>query len=76
MPCKRKKNVVTMQKKLEAVYRLDKGETLNNIAKDYGVGTSTVGDWEKNRAHIENFCAKMVTKDSLGEWSTARKAKK
>ena len=36
-----------MQKKLEAIYRLDKGETLNNIAKDYGVGTSTVGDWKK-----------------------------
>lgn len=36
-----------MQKKLEVVYRLDKGEILNNIAKDYGVGTSTVGNWEK-----------------------------
>ena len=43
--------------------------------RGYGVGTSTVGDWEKNRAHIENFCANMVTKDSLGEMSTTQKAK-
>lgn len=43
---KRKKVVVSMQKKLEAINRIDYGETLKNIATEYGVGVSTVGDWE------------------------------
>lgn len=63
-----------MQKKLEAIFRIDKGDTLKNIAAEYGVGVSTVCDWKKNRKDIEDFCAKMVSKDSLKTRSTARKA--
>lgn len=75
MADRRKRVVVSMQKKLEAIYRIDKGESLKNIAIEYGVGPTTVGDWKKNRCQIEDFCAKMVTKDSLGNRATIKKAK-
>ena len=67
-----------MQKRLEAIFQIDKGETLKTIVADYGVRISTVCECVlsyKNRTHIEDFCAKMVTKDSLGNRSTTRKAK-
>ncbi|KAK1130636.1 hypothetical protein K0M31_020519 [Melipona bicolor] len=75
MSGKRKKVIVTMAKKLEALYRIDKGEPLKSVAIDLGVGTSTVSDWKKNRKEIEDFCAKMVSRDSLGNRGTIKKAK-
>ncbi|XP_042315488.1 jerky protein homolog-like [Sceloporus undulatus] len=38
IPTKRKKVVVSMEQKLEAIKRLDNGETLQKVADDYGVG--------------------------------------
>uniref|UniRef100_A0A6P7GUF6 Jerky protein homolog-like n=1 Tax=Diabrotica virgifera virgifera TaxID=50390 RepID=A0A6P7GUF6_DIAVI len=75
MATKRKNVVVTMEKKLEALGRIDKGESLKTIAASYGVGTSTVSDWKKNRTKIEEFCFKMITKDSLYNRCKANKAK-
>ena len=75
MASKRKKLVVFMDKKLEALNRIDKGELLKNIAAEYGVGTSTVSDWKKNRKEIEDFCFKMITKDSLQNRGTVKKAR-
>ncbi|XP_017763087.1 PREDICTED: jerky protein homolog-like [Eufriesea mexicana] len=75
MSGKRKKVTVTMEKKLEALFRIDKGEPLKSVAIDLGVGTSTVSDWKKNRKEIEDFCAKMVSRDSLGNRGTIKKAK-
>ncbi|XP_017790206.1 PREDICTED: jerky protein homolog-like [Habropoda laboriosa] len=75
MSGKRKKVTVTMEKKLEALFRIDKGELLKSVAIDLGVGTSTVSDWKKNRKEIEDFCAKMVSRDSLGNRGTIKKAK-
>ena len=60
-----------MQKKLEAIYRLDKCETLNNIAKGYGVGTSTVGDWKKNRVHTVSYTHLDVYKRQVYIWPPA-----
>ena len=64
-----------MQKRLEAIFWIDKGDTLKTITADYGVGISIVCKWRKNRTQIEDVCAKMVTKDSLGNRSRTRKAK-
>uniref|UniRef100_A0A1B6DW01 HTH CENPB-type domain-containing protein n=1 Tax=Clastoptera arizonana TaxID=38151 RepID=A0A1B6DW01_9HEMI len=61
---KRKKKVVTMRTRLEALSRMDKGVPLKKIATEYGVGSSTVSDWKKHRREIENFCAKMVSVDN------------
>lgn len=54
---------------------MDKGESVKNISIEYGVGVATVCDWKKNRSQIEDFCAKMVSKDSLGNRSTVKKPK-
>ncbi|XP_076681500.1 cag isoform X2 [Andrena cerasifolii] len=75
MSGKRKKVTVTMEKKLEALFRIDKGEQLKCVASDLGVGASTVSDWKKNRKEIEEFCAKMVSRDCLGNRGTIKKAK-
>uniref|UniRef100_A0A6P7FZZ9 Jerky protein-like n=1 Tax=Diabrotica virgifera virgifera TaxID=50390 RepID=A0A6P7FZZ9_DIAVI len=75
MATKRKNVVVTMEKKLEALGRIDKGESLKTIAASYRVGTSTVSDWKKNRTKIEEFCFKMITKESLNNRCKANKAK-
>ncbi|XP_016905758.1 jerky protein homolog-like isoform X1 [Apis cerana] len=75
MSGKRKKVTVTIEKKLEALFRIDKGEPMKSVAVDLGVGTSTVSDWKKNRKEIEEFCAKMVSRDSLGNRGTIKKAK-
>lgn len=64
-----------MDKKLDALNRIDKGESLKNIASELGVGTSTVSDWKKNRKEIEEFCFKMISKDSLEGRGTIKKAK-
>jgi transposase len=35
-----------MERKLKALQRLYKGETMQNVAEEYGVGRVTVGDWK------------------------------
>lgn len=54
---KRKRVVISLQEKLKAVRRLDNGELLKNIAKDLGVGVSTVAEWRKNREKLEKWCS-------------------
>lgn len=58
MSQRRKKVVVSVEKKLEAIKRLDKGELIRNVAADYGVGEVTVGDWRRNRFNLEQFAIK------------------
>jgi uncharacterized protein YerC len=41
---KRKKVVVSMEQKLEALQRLNKGETMQKVAEEYGVSRVTVGE--------------------------------
>lgn len=52
---KAKKKFVSIKEKLEALKRIDRGETLKKIAADYGVGETTVGDWRQYRNIIEQF---------------------
>ncbi|XKL60101.1 hypothetical protein PGB90_001117 [Kerria lacca] len=54
---KRKKKVISIDEKYEAIQRLDAGESAVKIAEDLGVGRSTVGDWKKNRDEIERWCS-------------------
>ena len=37
------------------------------------VGKQTVSDWKKNRKKIENFCGKMLSKNSFGYGSMLKK---
>ena len=75
MATKRKKVTVTMEQKLQALFRIDAGESLTKIAQELGVGKQTVSDWKTNRKEIENLCAKMVSKDSLGNKRTLKTPK-
>jgi transposase-like protein len=55
---KRKRVVVSVQEKLTAIKRLNKGVSLRSVAKNYGVGISTVSEWRKNRKKkIEQWCS-------------------
>lgn len=64
-----------MELRLEALKRIDKGESLKSIALSYGVGESTVSDWKKKRKEIEEFCCKLDTKGALESRSTIKKPK-
>lgn len=54
---KRKKVVMSVEKKYAAIQRLDAGEAAVVIAADLGVGKSTVTGWKKNRAEIQRWCS-------------------
>ncbi|XP_012221253.2 jerky protein homolog-like [Linepithema humile] len=56
MAQKRKKIVVSVEQKLEAIKRLDSGEIIRKIAAD--LGETTVGDWRRKRADLERFATK------------------
>jgi transposase len=45
---KKKRVWCTLKQKMEALDRLNKGESLQKIAKYLGVGNSTIKDWRKN----------------------------
>lgn len=64
---KRKQIIVTMEMKLDALKRLDKGESVNKIALDFGVGQTTIGGWKKKRSEIESWCVKRICTESLKE---------
>lgn len=57
MSGKNKRKFVSMITKLNAIKRLDAGETIKSVATDLGVGEVTVGDWRRNRIKIEQFCS-------------------
>ncbi|KAJ8877275.1 hypothetical protein PR048_021729 [Dryococelus australis] len=53
-----------MEQKLEAIKRLDKGERLQKVADDCGVGWATVGDWKKKRLEIKNGVHQELQEDN------------
>ncbi|XP_054275152.1 tigger transposable element-derived protein 2-like [Macrosteles quadrilineatus] len=81
LPCngnpgdKRKKVTLSMEEKLRALQRLDAGEPLRIIAKDLGVGRSTVSDWKKHRLEIERWYANQTGNSSIKARKTMRKGK-
>lgn len=66
--------VISLEKKLEAIHRLDKGESLKKVAQDYGVGENTVGDWRRNRKQIENYVYQSASKEASNCRSTLKKS--
>ena len=57
MSQKRKKVIVSIQHKLQAMQRLDKGKIPRIVAVDYGAEKITVGNWRRNRANLERFAS-------------------
>ncbi|XP_046686190.1 jerky protein homolog-like [Homalodisca vitripennis] len=64
MSLKRKRVVVSLETKLSAIKRLDKGESLKKVAADLGVAEVTVGDWRRKRKDIEQWVNKSVSDGS------------
>lgn len=58
---KRKRKVVTIAQKLEAIKRLDQGNLLKNVASDYGVGVSTVAEWRQKRNKLEQWSSVLAS---------------
>lgn len=50
---KRKRNVVTIEQKFQAIQRLEKGELQRIIADEYGVSRNTISDWYRDRRKIQ-----------------------
>lgn len=46
---------MSIEQKLKALEQLDKGVSAARIAKELGVGESTVKDWKKNKDKLRNF---------------------
>jgi transposase len=52
---RRKRVVITIEQKLEAVRRIENCEILRNVAADFGVGILTVSDWVKSKLEEHSF---------------------
>jgi len=63
MATKRKHTCVSVETKLVILDRLKKGESQVNLASEYGIGKSTVGDFKKNEEKIREFALTMESLD-------------
>ena len=62
---KRKRVCVSLQQKLDALQRLDHGESVAKLASELGVGVTTVKDWKKTRKDLESYSMTVETEDAL-----------
>jgi transposase-like protein len=65
MSATRKRVVITIEQKLEAVRRIKSGESLRNVAADFGVCMSTVSDWVKSKSKLEEHSYKIPNGGTL-----------
>lgn len=63
---------VSIDMKLKALNRLNKGESVKTVASDLNVGRSTVCGWKKTRRDIESWYAKRMCAESFGERKSMR----
>ena len=54
---KRKRNVLTLPKKIELVRRMEKGESCSKLMAEFGVGPSTLYDFKKQKVKLLSFVA-------------------
>lgn len=61
-----KKHVfLTVRDKLDALERLDKGESVIKIAKELKVGETTVRNWRKNRVNLQEYSIQLDSDETL-----------
>lgn len=56
---KRKHTTLSLLDKNKILTRLEKGESLVSLAKEYGIGRATIHDIRKNSEKIKSFLEKM-----------------
>ena len=54
---KRKRNVLTLPKKIELIKRMEKGESRKKLIAEYGVGSSTLYNLKKQKDKLLSFVA-------------------
>ena len=67
---KRRRVVLTLEKKLIILEHLKKGTTQEELASEYGVGRTTIGDIKKSEEKLKSFS---LTMESLAMNSKGRK---
>lgn len=72
---KRKHVTLSLNEKLAVLQRLDKGESLQKIAKELNVGVTTIKDWRKNRKDIESYTLTIDGENALKNRKTLKKPK-
>lgn len=72
---KRKHVTLSLNEKLAVLQRLDKGESLQKIAKELNVGVTTIKDWRKNRKDIESYTVTIDGENALKKRKTLKKPK-
>lgn len=60
---KRKRNVLTIEKKLEIIKELNKGVSAVTLSGQFQVPRTTINDIKKNADHIQKFASQMETHD-------------
>lgn len=73
MSGKRKRVVVSLETKFNAIKRLDNGESIKKVAADLGVGEVTVGDWRRKREEIEKYVNKSLSVGGVSSRKTLKK---
>ena len=69
----RKRVVISIAQKLNALEHLDKGESVQLICNELGVGKSTVNDWQRNRNSLQDYCMQVESQKVLKSHCTTRK---
>jgi len=64
MSVRKKRKVFSIEEKLGALERLDRGETAVSLAASLNVDKSTISLWKKNRTKLEQWCASQPGKHS------------
>lgn len=71
----RKRTVLTVEKKLEILAKLDKGESNASLALLYGVGKATITGIKKNRGALTTFASTMDSADGVKKRKVMKNAK-
>lgn len=71
----RKRNVLTMEKRIEILTKLDKGETCVSLARFYNIGKTTVTDIKKKREAILAFALKIDKGDGMKKRKVIKRAR-
>ncbi|XP_067135810.1 jerky protein homolog-like [Centruroides vittatus] len=71
---KRKRVVLTIETKLKIVKRLQKGESVSKLSKEYNIGNQTVRDILNNKNKLMNFVFSCDSLDATSKRKTIKKS--
>jgi hypothetical protein len=69
---KRKRHVLTIQQKVEVLRKIDRGESVSRLRREYGVGQSTIYDIKAQKDQILQFVAESDSMAGISKRKTLR----